>query len=665
MLLALACAKGEEKAVAPAPAAPAAPTTPAAATTTPTPSAAPAPATPAAATPAAATPAVPTTPTPIAAAVAAAAPAIAARTPAAEPLPKRLALQRPPQPGPGGIHNGLEGYDLSRPQPNEFQAKDKSAQLLLQYSADKLPLWTKASYGGEGRILGWANATAFSVFGPQHGGRYIFGGHPIRLDMGRCSFQGKTDMSRCDGRRAEIYSSVLVPDIFIRWEVPDPLTYVFHMRKGVLWPAMGAMNRVDREVTAEDMVWYFETMKKEGLLRNTFELVATMAAVDRSTVKVTLKSTQVDFLRNLSNRAFAVIPKECYDKTACADKNLLVSPGPFLITKVVTRQSTVFEKNPEYHIAGVPWLDRIVSNDITDPASQKAAFITGQLDQFLSFTLTEAQSLIKQGRPGVQLHVQTATSVVQNLRPKLEGPLADLRVRRALMMAVDFQAAWEIAAEGVAFMGMHMLYDYLGLTMPIGLAEAGPNFQYNPEAARKLLAEAGYPNGFSTSIQTTATSGSSYEMFLAVQSFWKKNLNVEARIRSVDGVAHTSSLLEKKWEGMHEGWTQGAVFDADSTFLFLVSYSAQNYQGLNDPVIDDIFQKQRGELDPAKRQTLLWQYQHRIWDQLWQIPLRHIVYFQVMQPWEMNASNHISAFISGINGSTWTHMFDLSKMPAR
>lgn len=591
-----------------------------------------------------------------------------APTPAAGPAPAAAPVAAPaivrPNSGPYTVAPGIENLPLYTVTLSERQAKDKGAQILRQYSGDKLPLWDKASYGGEAKFPGWASPVYFNPFKTVILNRVTYGGVPIRLDQGRCSLQGKTDLSVCDGKRAEVYAGVLVPDIFTRWEQPDPLSYIFSVRRGVMWPALPPMTRQDRELTADDMVWYFETQKKEGIFKGTFELVDTIQAADRYTVKIAMKAPHADFVRGLANTGLAVVPKECHDPKACADKNMIISPGPFIIKDVVSRESTLYVKNQEYHIKGAPWLDRIVTINITDPAAQKAAFLSGQIDNFRVYRPSEMEFMVKQ-RPGIQVMGAIATVGFEHYRVQLKGPLADVRVRRALVQAVDWPSMYEAAQEGFKLMGMHVPFEYLGLTVPVSVQEAGKYYAQDVAAAKKLLTEAGFPNGFPIVIQTSIPSGSWYDLHLSIQADWKKNLNVEAKIQVLDGVAHTSNLYTGTWTDLWFSvcWLPGCGgSDVDSYFLQEVSNSPQNFNKVNDPVIDELFRKQRGELDPAKRRDLIWQYQRYAWEMFYTIGLDSPTAFELMQPWELNATMHTYMWLGGVNGSTWTHMFDLSKL---
>ena len=145
-------------------------------------------------------------------------------------------------------------------------AKYKGSEILQRFHANKMSLWTKAVYGGTGITSNVANVQnsfrILTVLSTSHGG---YMGLFFYLDMGRCSYVGRdADFSICKGQRSEPEDMVIVPGIFQKWEQPDPATYIFQVRKGVLWPATPPMARSNREVTAEDIAFYMNVVRKEG-----------------------------------------------------------------------------------------------------------------------------------------------------------------------------------------------------------------------------------------------------------------------------------------------------------------------------------------------------------------------------------------------------------------
>jgi peptide/nickel transport system substrate-binding protein len=357
------------------------------------------------------------------------------------------------------------------------------------------------------------------------------------------------------------------------------------------------------------------------------------------------------------------VSKECYDEKGCLDTKI-ISPGPFILRQSVPRQSALFEKNVEFQIKGAPWVDRIVLNQITDPAAQKAAFITGQIDNHRLFNPSETESMLKQ-RPGSQAVVMPFTVQGFSGRAQLKGPLADVRVRRAMVQGVDWRVVWEAGFEGMGMAMVNLPYDYLTGTLPPTLDEAGGYFKVDVAAAKQLLADAGYASGFELTIQTQIASGGWMDTLVAIQSFYKKNLGIDVKIQVLDGVSHSSNLYAGTWKDLWHSvcWIPACGFsDADNYMLQEVSWSPMNFNKVNDPKIDQFYLRQRSELDPAKRRDILWEYQRYTWNQFYTIPWGGFPVVEMMQPWEMNANSHTYASLGGTNGSAWTHMFDLSKL---
>lgn len=586
-------------------------------------------------------------------------------TPAAAPAPAPpAAVVRPAPAGPNAFAWQFP-LRADRPRLTAGQEGEKGAQLMVQYGMDKLPIWTKANYGGQAVFSGGVFPANLDPFKVLSGQRSTFGGTLMTFDNGRCSRQGKADMTTCDGTRAEIYVAVLLPGVFERWEQPTALSYLFHINKSAVWPAIPPMNRTDRAVTAEDVVWFMQTQKNGGIMSGSFSLTDTIEAVDRSTVKVTMKEVDADFIRAMASASLAIVPKECYDLKGCLAEKF-ISPGPYLLRQFELRGPSLFERNPEYHVKGVPWLDSFRTTYIPDLAAQKAAFLTGKIDFYRAFRPSELQGIQKE-RPGVQALAAISLNGLLHYRVQLKGPMADVRVRKALALGVDWPTAWEVFNEGFTVAATEVSYEHLGLQMPVSLKDACEYYCFDLAKAKKLLADAGYPDGFEITMQTTGPSGAWYEINLAVQDQWLRNLGVKAKLFQVDSVAHGSSLRERTWRDLWYTvcYVGCAAPDATGPLLQHVSWSPQNYSGVNDPKVDDLFARIRRELDPVKRKDLLWEYQRYMWEMVYTFSMGNPLGFEIMQPWELNATFHSQLWLGGVNGSTWTHMFDLSKLPSR
>ena len=595
------------------------------------------------------------------------APAAPAAAPAAPARPTAPAA--PSAPAPAAVTT--DGQPLVPGGPPFFRKKWESSiagQVFTKYHGTKLPLWTRAKYGGEFRTAGSiAPSTIFQFLKVQSLGRPSYAGMLLLIDMGLCSMVGRDqDFSTCKGEYGRWGEIKIIPGIFQQWQQTDPVTYVFNLRKGVLWPAIAPMNRMDREVTADDIVWFLDITKREGTLGDNFGSVQAFEAVDRYTVRLKLTEPDAELLRNMAHTSMGIFPKECYEEKGCLGEKQ-ITPGPFLLTENILRQRATLEKNPEFHLKGLPYVDRAVMVSITDPGAMKSAFITGQLDAlYLASTASENESILRQ-LPDATLHSVGILAGAQAFMPQLKGPFADLRVRRALAMAMDLPSAWQ-AREGFTTFPTLVSRDFFGADFYMTLDQASDWYQFSPQRAKQLLAEAGYPNGFSTSLTVAFSSGALYDMVLIVQGNWKQHLNVDMQIKVVDATAWSSALYGKSWAEMiyMRPHNLGYWGGANVGVVRHVTGSKVNLQNMSDPVIDEIYRKQKGELDPAKRATLLWQFEQREMDQLYVFRLEMLFGLALKRGWELNGMSHEVAYFTGItNGPGWLSMVDPSRQPKR
>lgn len=535
---------------------------------------------------------------------------------------------------------------------------------LYRHHHTKLPTWTKAKYGGILNHGGAVGGTAFNPF------KFLWGtpstyGVPLMFDVGVCSMLNRKDFAVCDGAFTNSYSGVLLPAIFDRWENPDPVTYIFHVREGVLWPAVPPMNRIDRQVTAEDMAWYFDKQRAEGIMGNYFVTVDKFEALDKLTLKIVHKQPYAQWPRQLAQTGMGIVPKECYEEKGCLGSKI-VSPAPFLLKENIARQRAVWERNPEFWIKGMPYMDGYLGITILDLAAQKAAFVTGKTDSFSTWLKTNKDALVKEMGGKVTVQSILCTCGVFHLRPHLDRPpFNDVRVRRALSMAMDRKTLWNLGMEGNSDLGWSIPWDELGYELPPPLENTGPYNLYNPEAAKKLMAEAGYPNGFKVEVSTFWTLGAE-EMALGFQESWKKHLNVEEIFQRRDSVAINTSLAEKNWTGLilDACRTLGCSgSDADSYAQTYYSKGQGNVANINDAKMDELYLKQRGELDPVKRREILWEILRYAWDQQFTIDISLTWNYTLNQPWVLNAASHMYRWFGSTNVSGWVAMIDPDQKP--
>ena len=541
------------------------------------------------------------------------------------------------------------------------QTQPVAVRYLDQYHQTKMPLWTKAVYGGEERWAWPVTSILYLDFlKVDNMARIGFSGRLLHFDSGLCSLVGREGhFDTCNGQYAENDVMVILPGMLEKWEQTDPLTYVLRLRKGVLWPAVPPMNRTDREVTAQDVTWFLDITKREGALGYTMELAKSFEAVDRYTVRVNMQGPNAEFIRHLAHPSMGIFPKECYDEKGCLGTKL-ISPAPFLMTVNEDRKRLVFDRNPEYFLKGLPYYDRYTILNTLDPAAQKALLVTGQIDATGGGNPSEVANLQKQ-IPGLRVQQNVRATLNALVMPQLKGPFADVRVRRAMTMTLDLLTAWDVAYEGAALFPWLISRDYYGAGFFMTLEQAGQWYQFNPQRAKQLLAEAGYPNGFSATLTTSTTSGGGYDQLLFSQSQWKKYLNIDLQIRVVEAVTVATQITESSWTDLVAGDPRRTGWpSADLSMVVFTKGQPKNFQKIDDLFINDLYLKQRGELDPAKRSAMLWQFEQYELDQIYLFRMSTTVGGWVFQPWDSNQVNHGVWYSMG-----WLAMIDTTKQPKR
>jgi peptide/nickel transport system substrate-binding protein len=214
---------------------------------------------------------------------------------------------------------------------------------------------------------------------------------------------------------------------------------------------------------------------------------------DDYTITVTLRETNANFLLNMARQGSVIYPREAVDTL----KSAPVGTGPFMVQEWVRGDRIVLKKHPEYHVKGLPKLDRVVYRFIADPNAVQAALKAGDVDASL-FGLGPEHVTELQKDPRFQVIVGDTTNDVILAMNNAKKPYADVRVRRAMTHAINKADVLKGAMFGMGkVLGSNVdpLNPYY-----VDLSGAVP---YDPARARKLLAEAGYPNGFDTVLKVS------------------------------------------------------------------------------------------------------------------------------------------------------------------
>ncbi len=391
-------------------------------------------------------------------------------------------------------------------------------------------------------------------------------------------------------------------DLAESWQgSPDHRVWTFKIRKGVKWQNLPPLN--GRELTAADIKSCYELYAKEGVQAFTFQEIEGMETPDKHTLRVHLKTPNTLFPQNLAEPIAVIFPREVLEEDGDLKKRM-IGTGPYILKEHTRKVRVVLTRNPDYYDSGRPLVDQYTILSTPDDATRVAAFRTGQSDIIWRASLSDVEAIRKTNPAAiVQAYPNTlapfGVALAQD-RP----PFNDLRVRRAISMAIDRQKQVDTVFEGHGIPGWGVPYIYYQ-DKPPTLAQQGPWVQYRPAEAKKLLAEAGHPNGFETTLFYYEYFPQMTSQVQLVQSDLKKNLNINVKITKMDYTTYYGRYVEGKWDGMSWGFQSGHAIGLDErTYHYMHSKSTKNFFRVNDPQIDDLTSKLRQTPDRADQRAI-------------------------------------------------------------
>jgi ABC-type transport system substrate-binding protein len=400
----------------------------------------------------------------------------------------------------------------------------------------------------------------------------------------------------------------------------DARTYTFHVREGVKFQPP-----VDREVTAQDFKYSFERMMIEPLAPATFFYTGVVGAqdfidgkakeikgykvVDDYTIEITLDKPDGAFLYAMTMAFTSVLPKEWVDKVGKQIKRKPLGTGPFVIDSWTPGQEIVASKNPNYWDTGKPYLDAIKFDLTANPSTALLRLERGEVD-VLGDGIPAADYQRTKVDPTWGKYVYDASVIAtyyvfMNVREK---PFTDVKVRQAVNHAINTVRLQKLLA-GQA--------KALNQVFPEGMPghQADKQFYtYDPEKAKQLLAEAGFPDGFEVTFY-----GHNVEPFPKLAQAVQNDLaavGIKASIKLMDKATYWN-LISLPQSHVGIGLTDWYMdFPDPSDFVGpLYTHPIEGGSNANfyqNAEVDKLYAASASELDPAKRLDMFVQMQDLI-----------------------------------------------------
>jgi peptide/nickel transport system substrate-binding protein len=393
----------------------------------------------------------------------------------------------------------------------------------------------------------------------------------------------------------------IVPDLATTWDIPDPLTYVFHLRPGVKFHDGKPLTSVDVKYTFDSVI----SGTVESPKRGTFPMVASIEAPDDATVIFHLREPFSSFLWNLTLPGIGIVPAG----SGKGEAQRPIGTGPFRVASITQDEEIVLERNPDY-FGGAPKIERVRFRVVPEEVVRALELRKGTADiggvnsltPDMVLALTKVPEIFAEEQPGTQF-----AYVAFNFDDPI---LHHKEVRQALAYATDRATLIRYLLRGQARPASSLL--------PPNHWAFEPNvkhYDYDPAQAEQLLDAAGFPRGkdgvrIHLTLKTS-TEESTRLLGEALADEWKK-VGVALELRPLENATLLSDVGRGSFQLYTLRWI-GANNDPD-IFRYVFSSNRMPPDGANrghyrNPALDSLIDQQRVEMNRDKRKALLSQIQ--------------------------------------------------------
>jgi len=433
--------------------------------------------------------------------------------------------------------------------------------------------------------------------------------------------------------------SELQPGLAEKWSVSDDgLKYTFNLRKGVKF-------HNGDELTADDVIFTFDRMldpATKALNTDFLDMIAGakermdgkatsvsgLKKIDNNTVEITLAAPFAPFLANLATPAGSIYSKNATTKAGKDFGTKPVGTGPFKLESWTPDSEVVLSAYDGY-FRGKPKFDKLVMKVVPEAQTMALMFKKGDLDVFdLDFARSQIPEFKKDAQWKDKIvsgpRVGTYYMSINEKIPPFENP----KVREALMYAIDRQTLIDKLYYGTGMPAKGILAPGLA-----GYNDALPGFKYDPEKAKALLKEAGFPNGFEMTLNQTTDSPTTLKMNEALQAMLAQ-VGIKAEIKQMDSAAWSGTRKEGKLGSYSSSWS--ADFNDPDNFIntfFAPANSVARSWNYENKAVQDQLAKARSMTDMAARYKLYQDAENQIVNKDFAfLPLFHLDHLFVVNP---------------------------------
>jgi peptide/nickel transport system substrate-binding protein len=476
----------------------------------------------------------------------------------------------------------------------------------------------------------WAAPAALADEKPQYGGvlRVAIAGDPPSLDM----HQEQTFLVTIPF--STVYNTLIqfdphgfpniIGDLAKSWTVSeDGMTWTFTLHQGVKFHDGSDLTSADVKASWDKIVFPPEGVVSQR--KSFYQMIKSLEAPDRDTVVFRLHYPSASFLSMVAISANFIYAKKYLDQDINYYKTHAMGSGPFKLKEFIRGSSIEMERNPNYWKKGLPYMDGIKYFMIKDDGARAKSIRSDRTDvEFRGFAPVEVEAIKNQmgdkvtvAYPGQPIQWGIAFNVDKK-------PFDDMRVRQAISLAID---RYDMAKTIAPLTGL----DTVGGAIPPGAPWAlspeelqqlpgyGKDHEANLREAKRLLAEAGYPDGFKTVLTNRSIKLPYIDMGVYLVSAWKK-VGIEAEHKIEESATWSKTRVNRDFELLLDPYGTFAIADPDEILVRFTTGASNNHGRFSDPVIDKLFEQQKVELDEQKRIDLAKELQKQLINKGWWLP---------------------------------------------
>ncbi len=499
---------------------------------------------------------------------------------------------------------------------------------------------------------------------PQHGGELVFA-----VPSEPPSFDGHKEETFGTAHPIAPFYSLLVRlkplqpfkkdgspniegDVAESWTISkDGLTYTFKLRRGVKFSDGSELTSKDVKATYDRII--FPPQGVVSRRKDDYSSVKEVEAPDPYTIRFLLKRPSASLMSALASPWNFLYKADILAKDQHWYETHVLGSGPFVFGEYVKGAYLTGKRNPNYFRKGLPYLDSFRAVFIKDTGARVAAVRSGRaMIEFRGFPPKARDDIVK--ADGDKIKVQEspwdcALLVAINHEKK---PFDDPRVRRALSLALNRWKASQTLSQ------IAIVRDVAGVQVPgtryatppaelAKLAGYGHDIEKSRAEAKKLLREAGVPDGFSFTFKNRGIPMPYEPVAVWMIDQWRKiGLNVTQQV--IEPASYYNVLRSKDFEVAMDfqcGYIPEP--DLDLAKFLSVSKNPSNYGYYNDPVLDELYDKQSQATKPADREKLVRQFEKRLLDEqahyLYTLQWHRIIpYWAYVHGWRITPSHYLN-----------------------